>query len=109
MAASAGVAGTTLKHWFDKWKAGEAVNPNAVALFKVARACGVSVEWLLTGEGPEQVVPARNDIPGWLEPLLPKVAELDRASRDQLVGYIKGFEDAQAQKKDESSKRRRAS
>lgn len=53
MASAAGVAGTTLKGWFDKWKAGENVTPNALALFKVAQACGVTVEWLLTGKEPE--------------------------------------------------------
>lgn len=51
LANAAGVGTSTTKHWFDKWKAGERVSPNGLALFKVAQACGVSVEWLLTGEG----------------------------------------------------------
>jgi len=48
-------------------KTGESVNPNALALFKVAQACGVTVEWLLTGEEPE--IPARPADPGEVERL----------------------------------------
>lgn len=59
LARKAGVAPSTVQSWIDK----EAVNPNAFALFKIAKASGVSVEWFLTGEeasGPVQIKALEN-------------------------------------------------
>lgn len=53
LAKASGVGESTLRHWLTSWDAGKAINPNTMALFKVAQACGVTVEWLLTGEEPE--------------------------------------------------------
>ena len=45
-ARSAGVAASTVQSWMGK----EGVNPNGFAAAKIARACGVSTDYLLTGQ-----------------------------------------------------------
>ena len=57
LASAAGIGESTVRGWFEKWNAGESVNPNGIALYKVAQACGVSVEWLLTGNEIEAGFP----------------------------------------------------
>ena len=50
LAREAGIGPSTIQGWISN----EGVNPNGLAITKVAKACGKTVEWLLTGEGPPE-------------------------------------------------------
>jgi transcriptional regulator with XRE-family HTH domain len=54
LARAAGVPPSTIQGWVDR----ETVNPNAFAVVKIAKACGVSADWLLTGDDPPIPGPA---------------------------------------------------
>lgn len=49
LARASGIGASTIQGWVGE----KVVNPNAVALYKVAKACGVEVEWLLAGESQQ--------------------------------------------------------
>lgn len=52
LARAAGLAPTTVAQYLSEEK-GRASEPGATALTKLARAGGVSIRWLVTGEGPK--------------------------------------------------------
>ncbi|MFZ6724686.1 helix-turn-helix domain-containing protein [Undibacterium sp. MH2W] len=51
LARAAGISQSTV----NRILSGRAKHPDALSLFKLARACNVSVEWLVAGEEPEKV------------------------------------------------------
>lgn len=49
---------------FSSWVNGKA-DPSFEGLWRLAKAAGVSLDWLATGEGPKAYVPADETAPGW--------------------------------------------
>lgn len=114
LARKSGIAPSTIQGWIDKDK----VNPNSLALLKVARACNTTVEWLLTGEGPEagegperlriphlgetEVSPEEWDLIGrMLEVIRTKGLEgkYDEALRSNVLAFHRSVIDAKKAKK----------
>lgn len=81
MAEKAGVSGSVLR----KWRAGHS-DPSRTHLVNMARAAGVSLEWLATGEGdPDQGAGARpQGGAGPTEEDLELLESVARASFDEL-------------------------
>lgn len=67
--------------------------PNALALFKVAQACGVTAEWLFTGKASgvhSEGTPMQDTPPGYALIRLPNEYPLTASERDLVVGFVTG-------------------
>lgn len=62
--------------------------PDALILYKIAKLCSVSMEWLLTGHDPLIQSPSANSTDELEEHFLNKYRELSPSNRMKVLGYM---------------------
>lgn len=87
LARAAGIAPSTIQGWVEK----EKVNPNVMAVYKVAKACDVTVEWLLTGQDNynKSNEPITEEQQETIKRLCEVLQVKEPHNLDSLIAYIK--------------------
>lgn len=63
--------------------------PSADSLYKIAILLGCSIEYLITGKNAEHDILSKAELE-WLN-LYTQLSELDASSRDECIGFVKGY------------------